>query len=145
MAEKKEVLEGTPVRPKSKELQASAQDAFRALSLIVGLLHDGFKAHQAESTKREYLRTLREAEIARIRASQEALRDYLDRVYAERRDTHQRLFAGLDHALAAGDAVAVQAVVSGIVDVARTSPLADIGNIVDLKQAMANPSTVWEL
>ncbi|MDG4807213.1 hypothetical protein O7634_10690 [Micromonospora sp. WMMD1120] len=145
MAEKKDVLEGTPMRPEAKDLQAGAQDALNALNLIVVLARDGFQTYQTESTKREYLRTLRETETARIRASQEALRDYLDRVYADRRDTHQRLFASLDQALAAGDTAAVQAVVGGIVEVARTSPLADIGNIVDLKRAMSDPSTIWEL
>ncbi|SCF15275.1 hypothetical protein GA0070558_13455 [Micromonospora haikouensis] len=145
MAEKKDVLEGTPMRPKSKDARAGAADAFSALNLIIGLVSDGFRTYQTESTKREYLRTIRETEVARLRASQEALRDYFDRVYAERRDTHQRLFTSLDQALAAGDIAATQAVVGGIVDVARTSPLADVGTIIDLKRAMGDPGTVWEL
>lgn len=142
MAEKKDVLEGTPIRPKAKDLQVGAVEAFSALDLIVGVVRDVVHTHQTESTKREYLRTYRETEVARIKASQEALRDYFDRVYTERRDAHQRLFASLDQALEAGDVAAVQAVVGGIVEVARTSPLADLGNLVDMKRAMDDPSTV---
>ncbi|MEU6020828.1 hypothetical protein [Micromonospora sp. NBC_01739] len=145
MAVQKDVLEGTPIRPKAKDLQVGAVDALSALNLIVGVVRDVVQNHQTESTRREFLRTYRETEVARIKASQDALRDYFDQVYAERRDIHQRLFASLDQALEAGDVGAVQAVVGGIVEVARTSPLADVGNLIDLKRAMDDPSTVWQL
>jgi len=58
---------------------------------------------------------------------------------------HKRLFASLDIALEAGDTSALQAIVGGIVEVARTSPLAGIGNIAELKRAMEDPDAVFEL
>jgi hypothetical protein len=38
----------------------------------------------------------------------------------------------------------MQAILGGIVEVARTSPLADIGNIGELQRAMADPNTTFE-
>ncbi|WP_104060800.1 hypothetical protein [Arthrobacter sp. 4R501] len=81
--------------------------------------------------KREKLKTYRETGVARIKTSENTLRYYLDRTYEERHETHKRLFESLDVAVAAGHVSAMQAVLGGIVEVARTSPLADIGNIVE--------------
>ncbi|MGV9850568.1 hypothetical protein ACWDWU_17640 [Streptomyces sp. NPDC003442] len=94
--------------------------------------------------KCEKLRTYRETEVARIAASEKTLRDYFDRVFEERRETHKRLFDGLDRALESGDVAAMQTVVGGIVEVARTSPLASIGNLGELRSAMDDPNCVFE-
>ncbi|WP_430782095.1 hypothetical protein [Actinoplanes sp. G11-F43] len=140
MSDRNDVYEGTPM-PK----HIDAMDAFNALNLIVGVVRESVQVTQTESTKRERLRTYRETEVARIKASETALRDYFDRIFEERREIHRKLFASLDQALASGDVTAIQAVVGGIVEVARTSPLADIGNLNNLRQAMDDPETVFEL
>jgi molybdenum cofactor biosynthesis enzyme MoaA len=145
MPKEDDVLEGTPIPKESRDAQLGAAEALDALNQIVGLVSDGFKTYQTENTRREFLRSLRDAEVARIRASQETVRDYLDKAYTERRETHQQMFARLDAALASGDPATVQAVVGGIVDIARSSPLADVGAIIDLKRAMGDPNTVWQL
>jgi hypothetical protein len=145
MPDQEDVLEGTPIPAKTADLRFDAADAFNALNLIVGVVRDSIQVHETESTKREKLRAYRETEIARIKASETALRDYFDRIFAERRENHNRLFASLDRALESGDVAAIQSVVGGIVEVARTSPLADIGNLGDLRRAMDDPNTVFEL
>lgn len=73
------------------------------------------------------------------------LKEYFDRIFEERQETHKRLFASLDVALETGDTSALQTIVGGIVEVARTSPLAGIGNIAELKRAMEDPDAVFEL
>ncbi|MGR6322611.1 hypothetical protein Q2K19_12525 [Micromonospora soli] len=145
MPNQEDVLEGTPIPGKRADLRVGAAEAFNALNLIVGVVRDSIQVHETESTKREKLRAYRETEIARIRASEAALRDYFDRIFEERRENHNRLFASLDRALESGDVAAIQSVVGGIVEVARTSPLADIGNLSDLRRAMDDPNTVFEL
>ena len=122
----------------------SATDAFAALKLLVDATRETIQGVEVESTKREKLRTYREAEVARIQASERVLHDYFDRVFAERRETHQQLFVRLDVALRSGDVAAIQAVVGGIVEIARTSPLANLGNLAELRAAMDDPDTVFE-
>lgn len=119
-------------------------DALGALNLIVSATRESIQIHEVESTKREKLRTYRETEVERIRASERVLRDYFDRVFEERKETHRQLFASLDVAIKAGDTAAMQAVVGGIVEVARTSPLANLGNLAELRAAMDDPDTVFE-
>jgi hypothetical protein len=142
MTDHKRVHEGKVLPPAVDRV--SAADALGAFNQIVGFLREAIQIHETESTKREKLKTYRETEIARIKASEKALRYYLDRTYEERHETHRRLFESLDVAVAAGDVPAMQAVLGGIVEVARTSPLADIGNIGELQRAMADPRTTFE-
>lgn len=150
MSDQTSAYEGTVLPPKAAEGLAAvvekitAADAFSALHQIVEVVRESIQIHQTESTKREKLRTYRETEVARIAASERTLREYFDRVFDERRETHRHLFESLNLALAAGDVTAMQTVVGGIVEVARTSPLAGIGNLGELRRAMADPNTVFE-
>ncbi|PPH99397.1 hypothetical protein C5C56_09095 [Rathayibacter sp. AY1D1] len=114
------------------------------MTQLIDASREAVQIHEAESTKREKLRTYRETEVARIEASERVLKKYFDQIFAERRETHQRLFAGLDVALQSGDVEALRVVVGGIVEVARTSPLADLGNLAELRAAWDDPDTVFE-
>lgn len=120
-------------------------DALAALNQLVTAARESIEIHETESTKREKLRTYRETEVRRIKSSEKMLKQYFDQIFAERAETHKKLFAGLDIALESGDATALQAIVGGIVEVARTSPLAGIGDIAELKRAMEDPDVVFEL
>lgn len=44
-----------------------------------------------------------------------------------------------------GDVATMQAVVTGIVQVAQISPLADLGNLTGVIEAMDDPEAVFEL
>ena len=150
MPDQRRVVKGSALPAKATELVAGAAgkispvDALNALNQLVGAARESFQVHETESTKREKLRTYRETEVARIKASEEVLREYFDRAFEERRETHKRLFEGLDRALDSGDVTAMQTVVGGIVEVARTSPLASIGDLGELRRAMDDPNTVFE-
>lgn len=122
----------------------TAADAMGALTQLVDATRESIQIHEQESTKREKLRTYRETEVARIQAAERVLRDYFDRVFEERRETHRQLFASLDVALQSGDVGAMQAVVGGIVEVARSSPLANLGNLAELRAAMDDPDAIFE-
>lgn len=120
-------------------------DALAALNQLVTAARESIEIHETESTKREKLRTYRETEVRRIKSSEKMLKQYFDQIFAERAATHKKLFAGLDAALESGDTEALQTIVGGIVEVARTSPLAGIGNIAELKRAMEDPDAVFDL
>lgn len=125
--------------------EITGADALAALTQLVHAARESIEIHETESTKREKLRTYRETEVRRIKSSEKVLKEYFDRMFAERAETHKKLFASLDVALDSGDASALQTIVGSIVEVARTSPLAGIGNIAELKRAMEDPDAVFEL
>lgn len=108
-------------------------------------MRESIQIQETESTKRERLKTYRDIEVARIKASKKTLRDYFDWIFEERREKHKRLFESLDLALESGDVSAIQTVVRGIVEVARISPLVGIGSIGELRCAMDDPNAVFEL
>lgn len=139
MADEKQVFEGAILPPKLAGV-ISPSDALVALKSIVDMV----QTHQVESTQREKLRAYRDAEVQRIKSAEAVLRHYFDRTFEERVETNRRLFDSLDSALRAGDHSAVQSVVAGIVEVARTSPLAQMGDLGALRRAMDDPDTVFE-
>lgn len=120
-------------------------DALAALNQLVTAARESIEIHETERTKREKLRTYRETEVRRIKSSEKMLKQYFDQIFAERAETHRKLFAGLDVALESGDTAALQAIVGGIIEVARTSPLAGIGDMAELKRAMDDPDAVFDL
>lgn len=120
-------------------------DALAALNQIVTAARESVEIHETERTKREKLRTYRETEVRRIKSSEKMLKQYFDQIFAERAETHRKLFAGLDVALESGDTAALQTIVGGIIEVARTSPLAGIGDMAELKRAMDDPDAVFDL
>ncbi|MFD0900182.1 hypothetical protein [Actinomadura sediminis] len=150
MPDQKGLPKGAPLPEKATEPVAreagrlSATDVLNALNQLVSVTRELIHIRETERTKREKLRVYRETEVARIKASEKTLRDYFGLVIEERRETHRRLFDGLDRALESGDVAAMQTVVGGIVEVARTSPLALIGNLGELRRAMDDPNTVFE-
>jgi hypothetical protein len=133
-----------PKRTEAALGKASAADAFSALSQIVSGARESFQIHQTESTKREKLKTYREIEVKRIEAAAKTLHEYFDLTFAERKETNTRLFENYDRARESGDVAAMQIAVGGIVEVARTSPLAGIGNLSELRKALDDPDTIFE-
>ncbi|MEV4201659.1 hypothetical protein [Micromonospora globbae] len=117
---------------------ATTADAAQYLMAIVGVA----KGIDANMTERARIAADRDKEIARIGAASQGLRDYLDRVFAERRELHQGFFTRLDKAIEDGDPETIRACVTGIVEVAKHSPLNDI---VELRSVWADPNAVIEI
>ena len=123
----------------------TSAEAFGSLKEIVTVVQGLVQLHEEQSTKREQLVTYRETQIARIQLVEDTLHRYFDLTFAERRETNKRLFDSLDAAVNSGDVAAMQTVVAGIVQVAQTSPLADLSNLSELIKAMDDPTAVFEL
>ncbi|WP_245716206.1 hypothetical protein [Micromonospora humi] len=117
---------------------AATPDAAQYLMAIV----DVAKRVDANMTERARIAADRDKEIARISAASRGLRDYLDRVFDERRELHQAFFARLDKAIEDRDPETIRACVTGIVDVVKHSPLNDI---VELRSVWADPNAVIEI
>lgn len=151
MPNSRDAANGSPPPGKTKGLVVGTQgklgpvDVLNSLHQLVDAVRDSIQIHETGSTQREKLKTYREVEIARVKASETTLREYFDHIFEERRQTHKQLFEHLNRAVESGDIAAVQTVVGSIVDVARTSPLASIGNLAELRRALDDPDTVFEL
>ncbi|HBX80041.1 MAG TPA: hypothetical protein DEG88_06275 [Propionibacteriaceae bacterium] len=134
-----------PIQGKVMDMKTvvAAPEAFDALTRLVDTAGKYVAIHAEESRKREALRTYRDTEIATIRAAEVTLQRYFDEAFRERREVFQSLFRAMDHALETGDTQGLNAVVSGIVDVAKDSPLAAAGDLSKLRAAFDDPNQVW--
>lgn len=123
----------------------TALDGFAALGAMVEAARECVAIHQVESTKRGKIRAYQETEVGRIKAAEAILKNYFGQVFAERRETFDELFSRLDQALDQGNGEVISVVLRGIVDVARTSPLADLGDLSQIRAALDDPDQVWDL
>ncbi|MGJ0119619.1 hypothetical protein ACQ7HM_10475 [Williamsia sp. MIQD14] len=142
MAERK-VYEGTVVPPAMKAV--SALDGFNALKQVVDAAQECVTIHATESTKQEQIRASRDTEIARIKAGENVLRNYFALVFADRKNTIDQMFTRLDTALESGDPAVIKTVVDSVVDIAKSSPIADMGDLSQVRAALDDPDHVWEL
>lgn len=122
----------------------SASPAINPLEALT-LMVDCAKTLQDERTKRQQLSTYEATEIARIKAAESVLRDFFAESFRERRKNFDEMFQRYDAALDQGDGEAAAAVVRGIVDIARESPLANMGDLGQIRAALDDPNQVWEL
>ena len=131
--------------PKVPAKGLSALDAFNALNQVVDAARECIQIHEVESTKRARIQAYEATEVARIKAGEAVLKDYFEQIFAERRHTYEELFSRLDQALEQNNGDVIAVVLRGIVDVARTSPLADMGDLSQIRAALDDPDQVWEL
>lgn len=122
----------------------TAAEAFSAVKQIVEIAREFVAEHDEHATKRQQLRTYEVTEVARIKAAETTLRNYFDLVFAERRAIYQELFARMDRALDEGNNEVLHSVVMGIVDLAKTSPLAELGDLSKVRAAWDDPNKTYE-
>lgn len=122
-----------------------AMDGFAALNQIAEAARECIRIHEVESTKRARMEAYEATEVARIRAAEAVLKDYFTQAFAERHNIYEEMFSRLDRALDEGNGEMLHTVVRGIVDIAKSSPLADIGDLSQVRAALDDPDQVWEL
>ena len=143
MADLPKVIVPTVVETAKKAV--SSVDGLQALNQMVEAARECMLVHERENTKRSLIEAYEATEVGRIKAAETVLRDYFAQVFAERRHIYQELFSRLDVALESGENEALNLVVQGIVDVARSSPLADVGDLDKVRAALDDPDQVWDL
>ncbi|WP_338887834.1 hypothetical protein [Rhodococcus sovatensis] len=142
MAERK-VYEGEVLGSGKKTV--SALDGFAALNQLVDAARECITIHATENTKQRRIETYASVELAKIKTAETVLKDYFEKSFTERRATFDQLFANLDRALDQGNSEVVSAVLDSIVDIAKSSPLANAGDLSQIRNALDDPNHVWEI
>ncbi|MFZ2511967.1 MAG: hypothetical protein WAW85_12880 [Gordonia sp. (in: high G+C Gram-positive bacteria)] len=122
-----------------------AAAGFQALTNLVAAAQDCVVTMAQEQTKQSRLAAYRDTEVAKIRAAESVLKKYFDETFAERRANIDGLFERLDRALEAGDSTQVGQMVTAVVDLAKSSPLNDLGDLSQIRAALDDPDQVWDL
>lgn len=118
-------------------------DALAALKNMVTATSDFLKIREQERTKRAQIDTYKTLECERIRAAEAVLRRYFEQAFAERDSNFRELLARVDQATDAGDAQAMSQTIGAVVALAQNSPLADLGDLGELRKALDDPDHRW--
>lgn len=102
------------------------------------------KFEEAQITKRVHIAAERDIALARIKAQQELLQDYLDRSFDERAGNFKKLFTVVDDALATGNMNALALGLESVVKLATSSPFKDLRSIEETAAALGNPNHEWD-
>lgn len=144
MTAAKKPVEGELLPPAEKSALPDV-DVLGALNNLVDGTVGYLRLREEEVTKRARIDAYTTVEVARIQQASAVLERYFERVFAERSTTIEGLFRHLDDAVARGDGTAATTAVQGIVDLAKSSPLADVGDLGQVRKALDDPDHVWEL
>lgn len=143
MSSVSEPLVGKVVKGPAPAIEPS--EGFSALMQVVEMAQRGFIVYQEETSKRRRLDAYQETEVKRIKEASDRLREYFDLAFAERRAVYEEMFARLDRALDQENNEALHSIVLGLVDLAKTSPLANMGDLAQVRAALDDPNQVWDL
>ena len=144
MTAAKKPIEGE-VLPAAGKAALPSFDALGALNNVVDGTLDYLRQRDEQRTKRASIETYATVEVTRIREASSLLKGYFEQVFAERSATIDGLFRHLDGAMTSGDSTAAATALQGIVDLAKSSPLAAMGDLAQVRKALDDPDHVWEL
>lgn len=115
------------------------------MNQLVDAARECITIHATEKTKQQKIEAYASVELAKIKTAETVLKDYFEKSFTERRATFDQLFANLHRALDQGNSEVVSAVLDSIVDTAKSSPLANAGDLSQIRSALDDPNHVWEL
>lgn len=113
------------------------------LQLVEGMkaMADAYKEWnritEQEQTKRQAIDAWKQCQLKKLNDQREMMELYFQKTYAERAQNFSELFARLDKGIELGDPTLVAGCLQGIVDIAKTSPLAGVKEIF---QALDDPN-----
>ncbi len=142
MTTQKKPLIGEVLGPAGKAVTGA--DAFSALNNMVTATTEYLKMREQQRTKRSEIEAYRALEVQRIHAAQAVLTSYFEQVFAERATNFKELLVRFDAATEAGDAQAMSTTMTAVVALAQHSPLADLGDLRQLRAALDDPNHVWQ-
>jgi len=120
-------------------------DALNALNTMVNSTLDYLKLREEEQTKRAKLGVYEATELRKIGAAESVLKEYFRQAFAERKQNTDDLFTRYDEAIGRGDAASAHIALQGVIDIAKSSPLKDLGDLGQIRKALDDENHVWDL
>lgn len=120
-------------------------DALAAFRQVTDAVQEYLKLRETEETRRAQIESYKVLESERIRAAERVLSDYFSKVFDERAEQFEEMWARLDKAAEAGDGPAVAQLLNSIVSLAQKSPLAELTDLSQVRLALEDPNHEWEL
>jgi hypothetical protein len=99
---------------------------------------------QEERTKRREIAAWEKAALATIEQRCDVMMQFLDRSFNERAENFREFFALANQSIATGNNDQLAAVLTSIVELAKTSPFKDLADLAKVEAALDDPDHTWE-
>ena len=116
----------------------TTESATAALNILVGVWKEYKVTCEVEKTKRDTVYAWRDTRLQELNNNKKILEQYLEGVFKERATTIHGFFDKLDRGIENGDHQLIDQMVTGILSIARESPLAGAKELIS---AMYDPDT----
>ncbi len=117
-------------------------------AVCFGQLVDAYAEYQRvvqeERTKRREIAAWEKSALATIEQRRDVMMQFLGRAFNERAENFREFFALADQAIATGDNDQLAAVLTSIVELAKTSPFKDLADLARVEAALDDPDHTWE-
>ena len=104
----------------------SPQQALDGLKIFAEVVKENRRISEEEKTKRDNILAMKEFEITKIQAQKEVLKDYFEKIFAERKLNLEKMFDALDKGIESNNLELIQLSLHSIVEIAKDSPLKQI-------------------
>jgi len=120
----------------TRQLKITPLQAFEGIKTVVDVISKNQKVIREETTKRHNIAAIKEFEIEKIQVQKEVLKDYFEKIFAERKMIFENLFDKLDKGIENNNLELIQLSLSSIVEIAKDSPL---NQVEKLRNDFHNP------
>lgn len=120
------------------------REAYDMLKELVGVIGSINSVSREQATRRKQIQAYETTKVAQAREISRFLHRYFEREHQSRDAFYGGMFKGIGKALDDGNNVALHTLVTAAVDVAKTSPLAAVGNLENVRAMFEDPNAVYE-
>lgn len=110
--------------------KGSPSQAAEGLTALINAHSNNVLVTQAERTKRAQIKADSDIAIKRIDSQKEILQQYLSGIFSERKHMIDGMFDSLNKGIEIGDSDIVASAMSGIVEIAKESPIKQAAQII---------------
>lgn len=120
------------------------REAYDMLKELVGVIGSINSVSREQATRRKQIQAYETTKVAQAREISRFLHRYFERERQSRDAFYGGVFKGIGKALDDGNNEALHTLVTAAVDVAKTSPLAAVGNLENVRAMFEDPNAVYE-
>lgn len=124
------ITQGTSLLKKTSEIKTPPTAALDSFRMLLDAHYTYKKTVQVETTKREAIAAWRDVRLKDLENRRAVLENYLTHSFAERHNLIQGFFERLDRGIDEGNDHLISEALSGIVAIAKQSPLADVEKLI---------------
>lgn len=121
------------------------EEVARALMTLQMVANDTVKYVEEQETKREEIKAKRDIAIEKIKVIREAINNYLDKTFDERKEIFSKQFECVDEALKSNNTELLAISLNSINSLAAQSPFKALADLKSVQNQLLDDNTEWDI